>query len=108
MSVKFKFENKIMTAFLSGEIDHHTAAGIRESIDVKAEKYRPDVLRLDFDKVNFMDSSGVGLVMGRIRTINSLGGKAEVLNLSSSSYKVMMMANLGSLAKIEKKVENEK
>lgn len=107
MSVKFEFENKTMTALLSGEIDHHTAAEIRESIDRTAEKRLPSVLRLDFGGVTFMDSSGVGLVMGRIRLMKSLGSEVEVLNLTSNAYKVMMMANLGGLAKIEKKVETE-
>lgn len=110
MSVKIEFENETMTAFLSGEIDHHTAADIRESIDRTIEKRMVSVLRLDFGGVSFMDSSGVGLVMGRIRLMNSAGGRVEVLNLTPNSYKVMKMAKLDSLAKIEKKEEvtNEK
>lgn len=110
MSVKFDFQNKIMTVYLTGEIDHHTAAEVRENIDRMIEKRMPSVLQLDFGEVSFMDSSGVGLVMGRIRFMNSVGGRVEVLNLSPNSYKVMKMAKLDSLAKIEKKEEvtNEK
>ena len=63
-----------ITAFISGEIDHHNAARIREAIDSSAEKQGPKVLRIDFSDVSFMDSSGVGLVMGRYKVVNSYGG----------------------------------
>ena len=54
-----------LTAFLSGEIDHHSAKTIREEIDLAVSEQIPKELWLDFRDVSFMDSSGIGLVMGR-------------------------------------------
>lgn len=108
MSVRFEYTEKELTAYLSGEIDHHTAAEIRESIDNFAQTYRPKVLKLDFNDVTFMDSSGVGLVMGRIRTMDMLDGRVEVLNLSSTSYRVMVLANLEKHAVIKQREVSEK
>lgn len=103
MSVRFEYNEKEITAYLSGEIDHHTAADLRENIDNVAQSHRPEVLKLDFNDVTFMDSSGVGLVMGRIRTMNLLNGRVEVLNLSPTSYRVMVLANLEKHAVIKQK-----
>ena len=64
MSVSIVAKGEVVTAFLSGEIDHHTAAEIRETIDQAANEHKPTLLVLDFKNVSFMDSSGLGLVMG--------------------------------------------
>jgi stage II sporulation protein AA (anti-sigma F factor antagonist) len=86
--------------YLEGEIDHHTAAGIRERVDEAISRQRPKILCLDFADVTFMDSSGVGLVMGRYRALNPLGGKLELRNLSPTAYKVMRLSGLDRLAKL--------
>ena len=65
--VKLEEKENGLTAYLSGDIDHHTAGEIRELIDSKAEQVRPQTLNLDFKDVTFMDSSGIGLVMGRYK-----------------------------------------
>ena len=57
---------------------------------------------LDFSDVTFMDSSGIGLVMGRYKLLNELGGKLEVTGLSNNSYKVMRLAGLDRIANIKK------
>ena len=65
--VNITYENDTVTARLSGEIDHHIAPAIRGEIDAKCESRRPKRLILDFSGVGFMDSSGIGLIMGRYR-----------------------------------------
>ena len=90
-------------AYLEGEIDHHNAAALRECIDEAVEKHRPETLRIDFGGVSFMDSSGVGLVIGRTSVMQALGGKVEVVNLTSQAYKVMRLAKLDQLAVIRQK-----
>lgn len=59
--------DKQLTALLVGDIDHHTAKRLREEIDEKIEQMLPEVLVLDFGGVTFMDSSGIGLVMGALQ-----------------------------------------
>lgn len=92
-----------VSALLSGEIDHHTAAALRAEIDTHAAAQQPKILRLDFDSVTFMDSSAVGLIMGRYRLIQSWNGKLEVTNLDQRSYKMMRLAGLQSLCTLSKK-----
>ena len=55
---------------------------------------------LDFGKVSFMDSSGVGLVMGRYRNVSAHGGRLEAVNLPPWCYKIMKMSGLEKIAKI--------
>ena len=92
---------KEMTVHIIGEIDHHSAAEIREEIDLEAERLRPEKMILDFSEVTFMDSSGIGLVMGRYKAAKAYGGKITVSGASSQIKKVMKLAGLERLASIE-------
>ena len=65
--VELKQEPQKLTAFLSGELDHHHAKEIRETIDFAVREQYPPVVVLDFRQVSFMDNSGIGLIMGRSR-----------------------------------------
>lgn len=102
MSVKIEFENETLNCRLCGEIDHHTTLPIRLDIDDRIENCRPKTLILDFSDVTFMDSSGIGLVMGRYKLLNEFGGELEVTGLSNNSYKVMRLAGLDQIANIKK------
>ena len=101
MSVKIEFENETLNCRLCGEIDHHTTLPIRLDIDDRIENCRPKTLILDFSDVTFMDSSGIGLVMGRYKLLNEFGGELEVTGLSNNSYKVMRLAGLDRIANIK-------
>ena len=102
MSVKIEFENEVLLCRLCGEIDHHTTLPIRLDIDDRIENCRPKTVILDFSDVTFMDSSGIGLVMGRYKLLNEFGGVLEITGLSNNSYKVMRLAGLDRIASIKK------
>ncbi len=102
MSVKIEFENETLNCRLCGEIDHHTTLPIRLDIDDRIENCRPKTVILDFSDVTFMDSSGIGLVMGRYKLLSEFGGELEVTGLSNNSYKVMRLAGLDRIANIKK------
>ena len=106
MPVTLKNRNGTLTAFIKGEIDHHTVPDIRNAIDdafVSVENV--NVLVLDFYDVSFMDSSGVGLVMGRYRLVSGKGKKLKVNNLSKRDYIIMKMSGIEKLAEINQKNE---
>ena len=106
MSVTIKNKNDTLYILIKGEIDHHTAPGLRDAIDdalVMNESANQVVL--DFSGVTFMDSSGVGLVMGRYRLIAGKNKKLSVHNLSERDYKIMKMSGIEKLAEITKKTE---
>ena len=102
MPVKITVSGEVLTAFLDGEIDHHTAGVMRCEIDAAIEKNMPSVVILDFRDVSFMDSSGIGLVMGRYKILKPLGGELHVTNTSPQIFKVMKLAGLDRLAKLDK------
>ena len=100
MSVAFVYHEDKLTAYIQGELDHHAAKGIRQHIDGEVIRRKPKVLYLDFSKVTFMDSSGIGLVMGRYKLLSEWGGSIVIQNPPPSIKKVMQVAGLAKLAKI--------
>lgn len=95
--VQTNYENNILIAKLHGEIDHHRAPSIRKKIDAKAEALRPSELHLDFSGVSFMDSSGIGLIMGRYRQMLLTGGKLKVINIPQNLEKIIKLSGIDSL-----------
>ena len=83
-----------LAAYLSGEIDHHAAQSLRREIDAQVAAHMPDLLALDFSGVTFMDSSGVGLILGRGRYITSLGGRLTVQNPPAQIRKMLDLARI--------------
>lgn len=100
MSVKISIEKNKVTAYLSGEIDHHSALLLRQEIDFAVRENNPSELILDFSGVSFMDSSGIGLVMGRYRVMNENKGKVSIHNPSPTIKKVMKLSGIEKLASI--------
>lgn len=98
MPVKISVEKNKITALLSGEIDHHCAAFLRQEIDSAIRENNPQNLILDFSDVGFMDSSGIGLVMGRYKLMNENGGKVYINNPPPHIKKVMRLSGIERLA----------
>ena len=81
LEVIFSIFDDVLTAELFGELDHHQATGVREAIDREINEYDTKNLILDFSKVRYMDSSGIGMVLGRYRKLDEKGGSAVVQNI---------------------------
>ncbi len=101
MAVEIRINGEVVTAYITGEIDHHTAASVRETIDSAIELNMPTLLVLDFGGVNFMDSSGIGLVMGRYRNMAKIRGSVHLSSASPSLTKVFKLAGIEKLATID-------
>ena len=97
MSVTITRLGDTVTAAISGEIDHHTARELRETIDRGAERCAPGTLVLDLSGVTFMDSSGIGLIMGRCRLMNELGGSLRIVGASGAISRMIKLAGLSRL-----------
>lgn len=109
MNVAIEASGSIVIAYLIGEIDHHTAAEVREKIDSIIKFKKPNHLILDFRNVTFMDSSGIGLVMGRYRLLQSISQSAglEIKNVTPQTKKIMELAGLGRIAMIKEYKRDE-
>ena len=100
MSVKIINEDNKVIALLSGEIDHHNAKSLRQDIDFSLRENQPEELIMDFSEVGFMDSSGIGLVMGRYKLMQEIGGNLVVRNPPPHLKKVMRLSGIDRLASI--------
>lgn len=98
--IEYCTDKRILTAFLRGEIDHHSSRAVREAIDMAIEKHRPALLVLDFSAVTFMDSSGIGLIMGRFKRMQEHRADILVANPSDSIAKLMRLASVERIVKI--------
>lgn len=92
-------QNRRVLARLAGELDHHSARWMREEIDLAVQEQLPAELILDFSGVSFMDSSGIGLVMGRVKLMQVHGGTVAVCSPSSHIQKVMRLSGIDRIAK---------
>lgn len=104
MSVQLSYKDGVLTARLSGEIDHHSAADMRETIDDTSQKLKPYCLRIDFTDVPFMDSSGIGLVLGRVRLYSFWRGHVVLCGLSPNLSKMVELSGVATVAAIERRV----
>jgi stage II sporulation protein AA (anti-sigma F factor antagonist) len=94
-------ENGRLTVALTGEIDHHCAKHYIKAIGAKIDSYTPEECILDFSEVSFMDSSGLGLIMGRYSVIKELGGDMTVWNPSRETRAILNLAGMERLVRIE-------
>ena len=105
MQFKICTERGKMTVKIKGDIDHHSADKMRESVEAAIKKERPAALVLDMSEVEFMDSSGFGFVMGRYKTVSSIGGKVSVTGCKDRIAKLLKMSGADRFVKIEGRVK---
>ena len=93
---------------LEGEIDHHSAVSVRSEIDTVIYEERPDRVFFDMSEIDFMDSSGLGLIMGRYALMQRIGGELCLKSPNERVMKILKLAGLDRIIKIEEGEENEK
>ncbi len=100
-TINVRISSKETIVFLSGEIDHHNAVFLRTGIDQLIREKRPKKLVLDMSAIRFMDSSGLGLIMGRLSLVRNLGGEMIVRNPSEGIMRICRLAGMERILKIE-------
>ena len=94
MNTKYKDKDKLLIFEITEEIDHHTTEKIRRKMDNEIERYLPKKIIFDFNQVTFMDSAGIGMLIGRYKTIRMIGGVAELMNVKPSIRKIFEMCGV--------------
>ncbi len=102
MAIEINMNEENLSAKISGEIDHHSASLMRTELDEKIRNLNPPKLMLDFSAVSFMDSSGIGFIMGRYKLMKENGGTVEVVNAPNSINKVLRIAGLDKIVNIRR------
>lgn len=100
-NLEFAFENGILISKILGDIDHHSAKFVREKIDTYIVGCKPTTVLLDLSAVEFMDSSGLGLILGRFNTAQEIGAEMKIYSPSRNVKKILELAGIERLIKIE-------
>ena len=97
LQVILKKNGRTLIAQLIGELDHHSAAEVRETLENAIKSKAIQNLIFDFSKLNFMDSSGIGVIIGRYKLIKALGGTVNVVCANRQMDRLMTMSGLKKL-----------
>ena len=95
MEVTCKARDRQLTISLRGELDHHAAREVMETIDQSIEQNLPSRTVLDLGGVSFMDSSGIAVVLRARRRMDALQGSLAVVNIPDQAVRVLETAGLG-------------
>ena len=99
-------EDNTLQVKLPAEVDHCQTNALREEIDRILQTEDVKILEFNFAKTEFMDSSGIGLLMGRYKLMRALGGSVRIVHAGERIQKVLMLSGIHKIIQIEK--ENEK
>lgn len=97
MKVDFVKKGVMLTVQLQGEVDHHAAAEIRTKVDAYIMGSNVKYLVMDFSQVSFMDSSGIGMVMGRYQNMKRLGGEICMIGVNPGVKRILDMSGLAGI-----------
>ena len=100
--------DRLLCVTLYGEIDHHGALALREELDALLLREHPARLVLDLASVEFMDSAGLGLLMGRYRLMRELGGVMAIENANERVLKILRLAGMERFFEIGSRVKGER
>ena len=100
MNTEIIRNNGQLTVKLNGEIDHTAVSEIRKRIDSEIVRTGSMIVAFDFSGVTFMDSSGIGLVLGRYKAVSNLGGRIIIYGMSSETERIMRMSGVDKFAEI--------
>lgn len=102
MQSSFQVTDDILVVTVTGELDHHFAAGLREEIDEAMDAFHCRNLVMDLEKVTFMDSSGIGVVLGRYNRISKRSGRLIITGCSEYVEKILYMAGVFTVIEKER------
>ncbi|MCL1858807.1 MAG: anti-sigma factor antagonist [Oscillospiraceae bacterium] len=102
MEIISNVNDGILYVKLSGDIDHHSAKTVRDCVDNLIRKNNPAELELDLSSIEFMDSSGLGLVLGRYKKQTDMGGKMKIINPTKRVLQILQLAGVEKIIKIER------
>ena len=103
--MKYQIEENCLTIFLPKELDHHQTEEIRREADRQIERNHVKYVIFDFGETSFMDSSGIGVMMGRYRKLSLTGGEVWAANLNDRMKKILKMS--GAAFEFTRRKDNE-
>jgi len=103
MKISHFIEEKILLVELNEELDHHAQEKIRKRVDYEVQRFMPKKLVFDFKSVSFMDSAGIGFLIGRYKKVRIYGGQVEIMNVSEKIKKIFSMSGILKIMNVVEK-----
>lgn len=94
MDIDFTSEGKKLIAKFKGELDHHNSQSAREKTDMMLDLGIYDRLIFDFSQLSFMDSSGIAVIMGRVKRLSSLNGNVSVICRNEKISRILKLSGV--------------
>lgn len=102
MECHYEIKGFCLTIYVPTELDHHVAKTIQQDVDSMIDSYGIRTVIFDFENTEFMDSSGIGVILGRCRNVSFFGGKVKAAHLVNDRVrKIFSMAGLYKLIEVE-------
>ncbi len=97
MEISVLIKNKTLIVSLIGELDHHSAKEVKDMVEEVIKNRGVKNLIFDFSKLSFMDSSGIGVVIGRYKLITAMGGNVAIVSCSRNIDRLLKMSGITKL-----------
>ena len=105
MKINCNLRNNNLVCKLAGDIDHHNAEAIRNAVNAEFHRHGAKNLVFDFSHVSFMDSSGIGLIIGRYKEVSGIGGKVFAINISPELNRIFEISGLKKIIQCYESLE---
>lgn len=93
-AAEYEVKGKVLIIRLKADLDHHTALAVRETADTLLARHGVKNILFDFTGVEFMDSSGIGVIMGRYRQVIFQGGRVGVMGVGEAVDRIFAFSGL--------------
>lgn len=101
MECHYELTKGCLTISMPKELDHHSAEQLRQEADLLIDSYRVRNLIFDFSGTEFMDSSGIGVLISRCRNMNYCGGSVKAKHMNARIQKIFRISGLHKLMETE-------
>ena len=98
--MKYQVQENCLTIYLPSEVDHHNAEEMRKNADALIERNHIKFVIFDFEMTDFMDSSGIGVIMGRYKIIRLVGGEVWAVHANARIKKILTMSGMTKIMQI--------
>ena len=99
-SMKYQVQENCLTIYLPREVDHHNAEEMKREADAVIDRNHIKYVIFDFDRTDFMDSSGIGVIMGRYKTISLIGGEVWAVHANARIRKILTLSGVTKIMQI--------
>ncbi len=101
LSINLEVKQDVLLIRLAGELDHHTAEELRQKVNKVMDEYPVHHIVLNLEELQFMDSSGLGVILGRYKQVKQADGEMVVCAISPAVKRLFDMSGLFKIIRME-------